>query len=338
MAAVLLSAALPASPAPRAGRPFVAAAAAGSYRLLGVMVALVALLVPALGFTVAGIDLQVMALVQLFAVASALLLRRRGLGRLATAIEAVVLVLAASMATACLSVLLATIALPYRDATLAAIDAAAFPFVTWRGMFVALHDHHRLVAAMSGIYQTLLWQPFLLVALLALSGRDAACWRFVHAWYLTLAACLVVFPFVTAVSPYAFYGIAHADIPALGVDTGWWPARLLDDIRSGALRELSPHNMTGLISVPSFHAGAATLLFWGFRRVPLLGPAFMVLNVAMAATAPLIGAHYFIDIVAGVAVAAGAIRVAEGRRLTVAPDDRRSCPCRTAGDAGRPSG
>ena len=296
-----------------------AAGSLGSYRLLAVKVALIAALVPALGFTIAGADLWVSALTQLFLVAAAFVLRGRGLARVATAIEAMVLILAASMVTACLSVLLATLGLPYRDATLAAVDAAIFPFFTWREMFALLHHRDALVHVMSAVYQTLLWQPFLLVALLAASGREHACWRFVHAWYLTLAACLIVFPFVTAVSPYAFYGIAHGDIPALGVDTGWWPARLLNDIRSGALRELSPQNMTGLISVPSFHAGGATLLFWGFRHVRLVGPAFMALNIAMAATAPLIGAHYFIDIVAGVAVAVAAILVTRG-------DQRQSSP------------
>ncbi|WBH16139.1 phosphatase PAP2 family protein [Sphingomonas radiodurans] len=281
-----------------------------SYTLLFVMVSLIAALVPALGFSVAGADLQVMVLVLAGLAALALTLRKRGFGRLASAIEAAVLLMAASMATACLSVLFATIALPYRDAELARLDAVIWPVFTWRQMFEVLHTNDHLVRLMSSIYQTLLWQPFLLVTLLAGFGFERECWRFVHGWFLTLATCLIVFPFVTAASPYVLYGISHSNIPALGVDTGWLPVRLLNDIRSGALTTLSPQNMTGLISVPSFHAAGATLLFWSFRHLRLIGPAFMALNVAMVATTPLVGAHYFIDIFVGIGVASGMIAVA----------------------------
>lgn len=281
-----------------------------SYRLLGTMLLLIAALVMAFGFAVDRDDLPVMISAQAFLLAVAALLRMRGISRPAVAIEAMVLVLAATMATACLSVLFATTSLPFRDAILDRVDSFLFPPFDWRRMFVLLHDRPRLVAAMCSIYQTLLWQPFVLMALLAMTGREARCWQFVHAWFLALIGCLVIFPFVTATGAYVHFGLSPHDIPALSVDTGWRQPEVLERIRTGAIHSLSPQEMTGIIAFPSFHAAAATLLFWGFRRVPIVGGAFMALNVAMAATAPLVGAHYFVDILAGVAIALVAIRIA----------------------------
>jgi len=281
-----------------------------SYRHLAIMVVATIALVQVLHFRVEGADLAIGAAVSSFLIVLSILMRRVGWTRMATAIETATLVMAASLTTGCLSVLFATIALPYQDLLLARIDRVVWPFFTWRGMFDLLRRHDDLVVVMSRVYSTILWQPFALVVILACIGREIACWRFVHAWFVALVACLVVFPFITALTPYIYYDIARADIPALDIDTGWKAATLLEGIRSGVVRSLLPPHMTGLISVPSFHAAAAVLLFWGYRPIPFLNLPFMLLNVTMVATAPLIGAHYFIDIAAGIGVALLSIRIA----------------------------
>lgn len=303
-----------------------------SYRHLTIMLAATIALIRLLHFRVEGTDLATVAGVSSFLIVLAILMRRVGWIRIATAIEAATLVMAASLTTGCLSVLFATIALPFQDPVLAQIDRLVWPLFTWREMFDLLRRHDEVVLLMSRVYSAILWQPFALVLILASLGREIACWRFVHAWFVSLTACLVVFPFVTALTPYIHYGIVSADIPSLDIDTGWKAATLLADIRSGAARTLLPPHMTGLISVPSFHAAAAVLLlFWGYRPIPFLNVPFMLLNVAMAATAPLIGAHYFIDIAAGIGVALLSIRIAtvdarptpDASERTIADDVRR---------------
>lgn len=280
------------------------------YRLLGAMAVVALALAALLGFAWDRHDLPVMLAVLATLIGTAWALRWRGLEALAALIEGCSLVLAASMATACLSVLFATSALPYQDALLIRIDSWLLPGFSWRDMFQALHRQDMLVALMSRIYASLLWQPFLLVALLTLTGRERDSWRFVRGWIIALAISVALFPLVPAVSPYPFYHIPHSDIPAMSVEIGWHQAEVLEPIRQGITRLLSPATMTGIISYPSFHAAGSVLLFWGFRRVPVLGVPFMIADVAMALTAPLIGSHYFIDVVAGVAVAVVAIRLA----------------------------
>lgn len=289
--------------------PF-AAGARPAYILLAAMAALIAILVRLLGCDIDRHDVPTMIAVQASFVGAAFLLRSRGMRRSAAGIEAAVLILAATMATACLCVLLATTAFPYRDALLDRADRIIMPLFGWGGMFEALRAHSTIVSAMCRIYQTLLWQPFVLVTALAAIGQERRCWQFVHAWFVTLAICVVIFPFVPAAGEYVYRGLSNADIPALTVDTAWRQFAVLQQIRSGVTLDLTPTHMTGIIAFPSFHAAGATLLAWGFRRLPVIGVPFMLLDIAMAATAPLVGAHYFVDIIAGIAVALLAIRIA----------------------------
>jgi hypothetical protein len=278
-----------------------------AFRLIGLQVALIIALLSLTGFDYDGRDINTIALLITFAVGIGFYLRWRGLARLATAIEAMAAVLASSVAVACLSLLVATFRAPLADPILAAADRLLFPFVSWRDMAIGLAPYHSLVRAMCAIYSTLLWQPFVLVAALALTGREGVAWRFVHAWLLTLLICITIFAVAPALSPYVHYGVTPADVPALTVNAGWRPAEIIGHIRDGAIHTLSSSTMSGLITFPSFHSAGAVLLGWGFRRVPLVGWAFVALNAAMLATIPFVGSHYFVDILGGVVVAVLAI-------------------------------
>ena len=66
----------------------------------------------------------------------------------------------------------------------------------------------------------------------------------------------------------------------------------------------------GLISIPSYHAAAALMFAWA--AWPLRGWKwlFLALNTGVAASATVVGNHYLVDIVAGVAVGAASIVLA----------------------------
>lgn len=283
------------------------------YRLLALQTALVMLLLGALGFTYRGDDINLMLAVIAACAGLAALLRWRGSPRLAAGIEGCALLVGASMAVACISLLVATSAPPYRDELLAAADRLLFPFLSWPDLANGLAGQARLTAAMCAVYSTLLWQPFLLVVTCAALGRTDAVWRFLHAWSLTLIACVAIFALAPAQTAYVHYGFVPADVPYLTANTSWWPYELLERVRTGQLRELGAAQISGLITFPSFHTAGAVLLAWGFRRVPVVGPAFVLLNVTMIATVPLIGSHYFVDVLGGIAVAFLGIA---GSRLT----------------------
>jgi len=280
-----------------------------AFRLIALQAALVVALLFVTGFGYDGRDINTIAALIVIAVGIGFYLRWRGLARVATAIEAMAAILASSVAVACLSILVATFAPPLADPALAAADRRLFPFLSWPDMALGLAPHHALVRAMCAIYSTLLWQPFVLVAALALTGREGAAWRFVHAWLLTLIVCIAIFAVAPAVTPYVHYGITPADVPALTVNAGWRPAEIIGQVRSGAIHTLSSSTMSGLITFPSFHSAGAVLLGWSFRRVPLVGWAFVALDALMLATIPFVGSHYFVDVLGGVGVAIVAIAI-----------------------------
>lgn len=284
-----------------------------AYRLLAAQGLLVAALIRTLGFGYAGDDINLILMLLGFVIGTAWLLRARGHLRLAGALEGMSLLMLSSMAAACLSTLVCTLNLPFRDPWLAAADRVLVPFLAWPDMARWIAAHDALVRLMCRIYSTLLWQPFVLVAFLAAGGQTKALWRFLTAWTGTLAGAVALFAFMPAVTAFVYYGFVPADVPALTVNAGWRPAELIQALRSGALHEISTGTMTGLISFPSFHTAGAILLAWGWRRVPVIGGVFVLLNLAMLTTVPFVGSHYFADVLAGAVLALTAIAAVEGR-------------------------
>ena len=73
------------------------------------------------------------------------------------------------------------------------------------------------------------------------------------------------------------------------------------------LRHLELLGLGGIVTFPSFHAASAVLFGWALWAVRWLRPLALLINGAMLAATPLNGGHYFIDLIAGVAIAVLAI-------------------------------
>jgi membrane-associated phospholipid phosphatase len=102
------------------------------------------------------------------------------------------------------------------------------------------------------------------------------------------------------------HGIHKEDLNGQVAEVNWIVGALIDDLRSGRTRDISTA-MTGLVSMPSFHAAAAVILGWvslylGWLRIPLV-----LLNIAMLLSTIISGSHYFIDVIAGSVLAGMAI-------------------------------
>lgn len=283
------------------------------WRLVGIQAGLVLALTLALDFTIEWMDFAIVTILIVGVVAVATAIRARRLRRAADAAEGAALILASAMTTSCLSILLATTAAPFRDDGLALMDRVLFPFLSWPAMARSIGAHPVLVDAMGRVYSTLVWQPFALVVLLAALGRREALWRFMHAWLLALITCVAIFALVPAMTAQVHYGFAPGSIHGLAVNAGWRPAAILTDVRGGALRTLASGSMTGLVTFPSFHAAGAILLGWGFWQAGSFWRAAVLLDMAMLVTVPLIGSHYFVDVLGGAGVALLCLAGVRGR-------------------------
>lgn len=188
---------------------------------------------------------------------------------------------------------------PLIDVVLVRADRAIMPWWEWRKMIEVLSSHQWLMGCLSYVYLSIIWQPTLILLVAGVTGQSNIIARFVCMWSLSIALCILPFRWLTALGPYAYYGIGEDAVPKGVVGLPFHFPRILQGLQSAEITVISRDTITGLVSFPSFHACAAIVLAstfggWGKKAWPMVA-----LNIVMIASAVPIGGHYFIDIIAG---------------------------------------
>ena len=197
--------------------------------------------------------------------------------------------------------------LPMQDTALTALDDALH--LDWRVYFHWMTGSHALVTAAVFSYAMITWPAVGVPVVLGFARRYRRLQEFILAVALSLIATTLISILVPAMGTYDFFHIAPD--PALFTPGSYLQqVHDLPLIRSGALRDLDLAKLTGIVTFPSFHASAAILYIWAFWSARWTRVAALFICGAMLIATPLIGGHYFIDLVAGVAVAAAAIALA----------------------------
>ena len=211
----------------------------------------------------------------------------------------------------CLAVLasyeIGSLDVPYQDALLAEIDRMLG--FDWVAVTLLVARHEWLQGLLRFAYQSFVWQPFVVIALLALSGAHRRLQLFMLAWVVALAITLGGLALAPAQTAWVHFG-AHVALPDLAAQVGTAQSTTLEALRAGGLRNLLNEPFEGIVAFPSFHTVGAVLYvwaLWGFGR--LRWPA-VALNGLMILATPVIGAHYFIDTFAGAGVAVTALILA----------------------------
>jgi len=159
------------------------------------------------------------------------------------------------------------------------------------------------------IYLSFHVQSIIVIGVLLLRNSQLTIWRFLTANALCLAMTAVIFPLFPAEGTYVHFGITPAALPgSTGTEAPWHFAHALRLLKSG-YRHIDDQVLSGLVSFPSYHTMAAVLFTWAVWKTPVRWP-LAALNCAMVMATPVIGAHYFIDLIGGVGVAVVAIRLA----------------------------
>jgi membrane-associated phospholipid phosphatase len=138
------------------------------------------------------------------------------------------------------------------------------------------------------IYASLAVTPQLLVLLLILTRQYDRAWLILTAMTIaiTVAILLLLVTPAYGTPPYAYRFI-----------------EVLDGLRDGTMRRLDATIMTGLVTFPSIHAADAVILARGYGWLGRLFLPLVILNLLMVGSALIIGGHYLVDLIAGVALA-----------------------------------
>jgi membrane-associated phospholipid phosphatase len=200
----------------------------------------------------------------------------------------------------------ATLCMPYRDAELLAVDH-------WLGFeprqyLDFVYARPWLMALLPAVYLSMVYQPVVVFIVLTLTRRVERLHAFALALVISLLITIAIFALFPALGWYDYLGVNAAAYPRLQLF--WNFASHLEAVRNGALRAVPLGDLRGIISFPSYHTAAAVLAVWAVWPVRFIRWPMLLLNLMMAASAPIEGAHYLIDVLSGGLVGLGAITAA----------------------------
>lgn len=216
---------------------------------------------------------------------------------------------------------------PLQDANLLAIDRALG--LDWRAYVEFVNDRPLLATWLSFGYTMIRWPIFLIPALLAGAYLFQRLQEFIFAFSIALIVTTAVSALVPAIGVFQQIGLDPASFVNIDPRPYLDQMRDLGPVRDGRLRELDLLNLAGIVTFPSFHACSAVLYAWALWPVRWMRPIALLANGAMLAATPVDGAHYFIDIFAGIAVAVLAIVAAQAMSRRLAARDAVAQPNET---------
>ena len=119
---------------------------------------------------------------------------------------------------------------------------------------------------------------------------------------------MLIYPFAPADAAFTQFGVTRAQFPVPS-DVPWTTGPVVHAIKDGA-RIVTKDSLKGLVTFPSYHAAVAASLIWASWSLRWLRAPIILWNLAMLVSCILVGAHYLVDLIAGIAVAFVSIRFA----------------------------
>ena len=184
--------------------------------------------------------------------------------------------------------------LPAWDAALASADRVLG--LNWLDMYQWLARHPAIEGFARAAYNSLGAETLILLIALELFGHHSQARAFLL-WFMVAAVATtligILFP---AAGAFVYY---HLPVASTTGYVAQWA-----DLRNGALRSINPLDNQGLVVFPSFHTMLAVLCACAAWPLRILKFPLLALNLLIILASPAMGGHYFIDIFAGVILAA----------------------------------
>ncbi|WP_213773583.1 phosphatase PAP2 family protein [Bradyrhizobium sp. dw_78] len=212
------------------------------------------------------------------------------------------------MLVAPLSYVAAAANLPLQDASLARMDQLLG--LDWRAYFEFAIARPELLSFAIFFYAMIIVPWAGVSVALGMTGRFVRLQQFVMAAVLTVSVAVIISAALPAIGTYGELGLP-ADTEVFKASGYVIQLEILPFVRDGTLRVLNLSHLGGIITFPSVHAAIAALAIWGLWGVWWLRPLALILNGGMLLATPLVGGHYFVDVFAGVGLAALSIAAAK---------------------------
>jgi hypothetical protein len=210
-----------------------------------------------------------------------------------------------------------SINLPLWDQALLASDRTlGFDFQYYLDL---VNDHPQILPILAAGYRSISWQILGIIFVLPLAGHYRRTGEAICAFALALFATTFISAIVPAIGVYGTLGLTAADFPNFEPQGYYDTLRDATLVRAGSLHGLNLLKLVGVLTFPSFHAVSAILYIWAFWPMRWLRTFFVPCNGVMLVATPLGGGHYFVDVIAGIAIATVAILAALGISRLRAP-------------------
>lgn len=222
--------------------------------------------------------------------------------RIAATCTALAQLIVFTAATGPLSYLVATAGLPLQDGRLAATDAALG--LDWKAYLAFVNASPLSARVFAFTYGTLMPQLAAVLLVLGLCGQHRQLRILVWAVAIGGLVTVAISAAWPAIGCYTHYAVPRSAYSHFVPSGGLSYIPDLTGLRDGSLRRIDLRILEGIISFPSFHAALGALYLWGFWQNRWARWPGLLFEAAMIAGTPIMGGHYFADVIAGVAVAA----------------------------------
>jgi len=221
--------------------------------------------------------------------------RRRRIPKLARlAHSGLALVLFTNAAAILSFILTGILPLPRWDGALATADHALGR--NWLDMYQWLARHPAIEAGAHTVYTSLGPEMLILLFALELLGLHNQATAFLRWFMVSAMATIGIGILIPAAGAFVYYNLPVASTTSY---VSQWA-----ELRDGTLRTFNPFDVQGLVVFPSFHATLAVLCIFAARPLHILKIPLLALNLLIIFSCPAEGGHYFIDLIAGIILAA----------------------------------
>lgn len=220
--------------------------------------------------------------------------------RLSSALASTGYVIAFAALGAPLSYIAASANLPLQDQMFFAFDRALG--LDWSAYLDFVFGHPSLRALMMAAYTSFFVQTITTVLVLGFSNHIRQLHLFICAFMMTTLVTIAMSALFPAEGPWLFLDMHSTANRALPLSATSWP--VFHGLRDGTFNILTGLHSEGIITFPSLHAGLGVLFATALWPVRWLRWLALALNSMMILSTPIEGSHYFVDTIAGVAIAA----------------------------------